>query len=69
MAQIPIPNKYFECGYKDLVFCKNNGWIMENCTKMSADSSAENTPKISVQVWDTWKKSPLWVSVVGGSTY
>ena len=25
--QIPIPNKYLECGYKGLVFCRNNGWI------------------------------------------
>ena len=39
------------CGYKGLVFCRNNGWIMVNidkgltvCTKMGADRSAENTP-------------------------
>ena len=41
------------CGYKGLVFCRNNGWIMRNmdkglkvrhCTKMGADTSVENTP-------------------------
>ena len=26
----PIPNKYLGCGYKGLVFCRNNGWLMEN---------------------------------------
>ena len=31
--QIPIPNKYFVCGYKGLVFCRNNGRIMENMDK------------------------------------
>ena len=24
-SQILIPNKYLECGYKGLVFCRNNG--------------------------------------------
>ena len=28
--QIPIPNEYLGCGYKGLVFCSNNGWLMEN---------------------------------------
>ena len=46
--QIPIPNIYLECGYKGLVFCKNNGWIFgkhgQGCTKMGANSSAENSP-------------------------
>ena len=32
-VQIPIPNKYLGCEYKDLVFCKNNDWIMENVDK------------------------------------
>ena len=46
------------CGYKGLVFCRNNGLVMEtmewfnngnhgqgtHCTKMGADSLAENTP-------------------------
>jgi hypothetical protein len=27
------PNRYFCCGYKGLVFCRNNGWIMENMDK------------------------------------
>jgi hypothetical protein len=31
--QIIIPNKYLECGYEGLVFCRNNGWIMENMDK------------------------------------
>ena len=28
--QIPIPNKYLAWGYKGLVFCRNNGWLIEN---------------------------------------
>ena len=43
------------CGYKGLVFCWNNGWIMNNgkhwqrthSTKMGADCLAENTPNAS----------------------
>jgi hypothetical protein len=31
--QIPIPNKYLGCGYKDLVFCRNNDGIIENMDK------------------------------------
>ena len=31
--QIPIPNKYLGCWYKGLVFCRNNGWIMESMDK------------------------------------
>ena len=38
-------------GYKDLVFCKDNGWVMENTDKeltlpnwAGTDKSAENTP-------------------------
>ena len=26
--QIQIPDKYLGCGYKGLVFCRNNGWIL-----------------------------------------
>ena len=28
--QIPLPNRYLGVGYKGLVFCRNNGWLMEN---------------------------------------
>ena len=45
------PNKYLGFGYNGLVFCRNNGSLMENMdkglivhTKMSADKSFENTP-------------------------
>ena len=30
---VQIPNKYLGCGYKGLVFCRNNGRIMENMDK------------------------------------
>ena len=40
-------HKYLGCGYKGLVFCKNNGCLMENMDKgltaEIADSLAENT--------------------------
>ena len=45
------------CGYKDWVFCRNNGWIMKNmdkgthCTQMGADSLAENTPNAPEFIW------------------
>ena len=48
--QIPIPNKYLGFGYKGLIFCRINGWIIEivdkglAVPKMSADKLAENTP-------------------------
>ena len=29
----PIPNKYLGFGYKGLVLCKNNVWLMENRNK------------------------------------
>ena len=53
--QIQIPYKYLRCGCKGLGFCRNNGWVIENmdkaqgthCTKMCADSLAENTPNAS----------------------
>ena len=31
--QIPIPNKYLGFGYKGLVFCRNNSWLMKNMDK------------------------------------
>ena len=31
--QIPVPNKYSGFGYKGLVFCRNNGWLMEIMVK------------------------------------
>ena len=31
--QIPVPNKYLGFGYKGLVFCRNNGWLMKNMDK------------------------------------
>ena len=43
-GQTKTKNKYLGCGYKGLVFCRNNGWIMENMDKglnvpkMGADS-------------------------------
>ena len=32
-------SKYLECGYKGLVFCTNNGWIMENMDKEMTHST------------------------------
>ena len=61
--QIPIPNKYLEFGYKVLVFCRNNGWLMENMEKgLIVPKLAENTPNApnlsaqakSLGFW--WKK-------------
>ena len=31
--QIQITNRYLGCGCKNLVFCRNNGWIMEKMDK------------------------------------
>ena len=51
--QIPLPKKYLGVGYKGLVFCRNNGWIMKkhrqgtHSTKMGADIPAENIPNPS----------------------
>ena len=45
--QIPIPNKYLGCGYKGLIFCRNNGGKhgqRTHSTKMGADKSTQNTP-------------------------
>ena len=33
LYQITTPNKYLGCWYNGLVFCRNNGWIMENMDK------------------------------------
>ena len=48
--QIPTPNEYLGFGYKGLVFCRNNDWLMENMDKeltvaqMGADKLAKNIP-------------------------
>ena len=46
--QIPIANKYLGCGHKGLVFYRNKNNERHgqgtHCTKMGADSLAENTP-------------------------
>jgi hypothetical protein len=31
-------------GYKGLVFCRNNGSLMENMDKMGVDKSVQHTP-------------------------
>ena len=31
--QLPLPNEFLGFGYKGLVFCGNNGWLMENMDK------------------------------------
>jgi hypothetical protein len=62
-----------------LVFCRNNGWIMEgqvtHSTKMGADSLAENTPNALKNFSPKcppkpkslkFRKKALWVSVVRG---
>ena len=65
--------------YKGLVFCRNNGRIMENMDKeltvpkLGADNPAESTPNASnnfspiPKVQDYWKKT-LWLSVVRDHT-
>ena len=46
-------NKYLGVGYKGFVFCRNNGWLIENMdkgltvhTKTGADKLVENTPNV-----------------------
>ena len=41
-----MANKYLGFGYKGLVFCRNNGWLMEKMDKglTGSDKWAENTP-------------------------
>ena len=75
-----IPNKYLVFGCKALVFCRNDGWLLENMGKGHKLSKwvLTNRPKIpwvtqkisaqfvclSQRVWDFWKKNSLWMSVV-----
>ena len=48
---VPNSNKYFGFGYKDIIFCRNNGWLMENHglgthnDKLCADSSTGHPMK------------------------
>ena len=44
--QIPIPNRYLGFGYKGLVFCRNNGSLMENNKLVVPKSVLINRPKI-----------------------
>jgi hypothetical protein len=50
--QIPIPNKYLGCGYKGLVFCRNNGCEMENMDK------GLTVPKWVLIVWPKIPQMP-----------
>ena len=50
--QIPIPNKYLGCGYKGLVFCRNNGWVMKNMYK------GLSVPKWVLIVWPKIPQMP-----------
>ena len=55
------------CVYKGWGFCRNNGWIFGklgqgiHCTKMGANSSAENTPN-APEVMDFNEKKASFVS-------
>ena len=53
------------CGYKGLVFCKNNGWLMENMDKelTCADESAQFVCPSS-KVWDLDEKRHHCASIV-----
>ena len=51
-TQIPISDEYLGCGHKGLVFCRNNGWIMENMVKEST------TPKWVLIVWPKLPLTP-----------
>ena len=68
------PNpKYLGCGYKGLVFCRNNGWIMENIEKeltvqkRDADILAKKAQKFICPIClprssvIQWKKASLGV--------
>ena len=50
---IPIPNKYLECGYKGLVFCRSNDWLMKNMDKGLAVPKwgLINRPKIPQKIY------------------
>ena len=78
LYQITTPNKYLGCWYNGLVFCRNNGWIMENMDKeltlpkwvlivrpkiASKKFSPKYLPKPKSLRF--LKKSSVWVSVVG----
>ena len=70
-------NKNLGFGYKGLVFCRNNGWLMENIdkglgTKMGVDKLAKNTPNAPKRICPNclpkpkslgflWKKASLGV--------
>ena len=54
--QIQIANKYLGCGYKGLVFCRNNGWIMENMDK------GLTVPKWVLIVWPKIPQMPQWLA-------
>ena len=78
--QIPIPKKYLGFGYKSKVFCRNNGWLMENMDKGLRVPKwvLKNRVKIpqmlqdlsaqivcpSTKVWNFDEKKLHWVSVV-----
>ena len=79
-AKSLIPNKYLGCGYKGLVFCRNNGWIMENMDKgltvpkwvlivwLKIPQMPQNLSAqfvcLSPKVLDSNEKRLHWVSVV-----
>jgi hypothetical protein len=54
--QIPIPNKYLGCGYKDLVFCRNNGRMMETLDK------GLTLPKWVLIIWPKISQMPQSLS-------
>ena len=78
--QIPIPNKYLGVGYKGLVLCWNNGWLMENMDKgltvskwvlinrLKIPQMLQNlSVKIicpSPEVWNFYEKRLHWASIV-----
>ena len=75
--QLPLPNEYLWVRYKGLVFCRNNGWIMENMDKgltvpkwvlIFRPKIPQMPQKMSAQndcpsqkVWSFWKKLFLGV--------
>ena len=63
--QIPIPNKYLGCGYKGL----GKHGQGTHCTKMGADSLAENTPKCPRIYLPNLSAQPqkFWISMKKGS--
>ena len=76
-------HKYLGCGYEGLLFCRNNGWIMQNMDKGLTKWMLIIWPKIpqmpqnlsaqffcpSPKVLDFNKKRLHWASVVCGSRY